>query len=171
MTTLLDEPLYLIGKIPNNDTIPGENAKPNRFVRISNERVAMNDWNGSSQTVETYSFPMDPSILKESLSITRSVDCEKQPYILITVQGRLSHITMQCWDHRPTRLYTVMRNLLGKREMPFQIMEMNPASTARFQQFAIAVAEQTGRTEIKEALTTLWATPSTTPLKTSSSMS
>ena len=171
MTTLLDEPLYLIGKIPNNDTIPGENAKPNRFVRISNERVAMNDWNGSSQTVETYSFPMEPSILKESLSITRGVDCEKQPYILITVQGRLSHITMQCWDHRPTRLYTIMRNLLGKREMPFQIMEMSPASTARFQQFAIAVAEQTGRTEIKEALTALWATPSTKPLKTSSSMS
>jgi len=163
MTTLLDEPLYLIGKIPNNDTIPGENAKPNRFVRISNERVAMNDWNGSSQTVETYSFPMEPSILKESLSITRDVDREKQPYTLITVQGRLSHITMQCWDHRPTRLYTVMRNLLGRREMPFQIVEMNPASTTRFQQFAIAVAEQTGHTEIKEALTALWATPSTTP--------
>ena len=171
MTTLLDEPLYLIGKIPNNDTIPGENANPNRFVRISNERVAMNDWDGLERTVKTHSFPMDPSILKESLSITRGVDCEKQPYILITVQGRLSHITMQCWDHRPTRLYTVMRNLLGRREMPFQIMEMNPASTARFQQFAIAVAEQTGRTEIKEALTTLWATSSMKPLKTSSSMS
>lgn len=165
MTTLLDEPLYLIGKIPNNDTIPGENAKPNRFVRISNERAAMNDWEWIEPNGRNVLLPHG-SLDTEGVTLDhprrRLREATLHPH---HGTGRLSHITMQCWDHRPTRLYTVMRNLLGKREMPFQIMEMSPASTARFQQFAIAVAEQTGRTEIKEALTALWATPSTTAIE------
>ena len=162
--SLLSEPLYLLGRIPNNDTIPGENADPERFVRIGTERVAMNDWEAATQKVKMYSFPMNPLMLKESLSITRGVDTAQQPYVLITIRGTYSNfMTMQCWDHRPERLHTIIRFAFSNHTMPFQIMEMNPDSTARFQQFAIAVAEQTDHAEIKEALTTLWATSSMTP--------
>ena len=174
MTTthnLLDESLYLSGKILANQ-IPGEEAKPARFVRITANRVSLNDWDSWNKAVKIYAFRRPPESDPFSIWISRDKSNDNKPYIMITVYGSDgAHITMQRWDHNLNHLYTLMRGLPDKWTLPMQIMEMNPASTARFQQFAIAVAEQTGRTDIKEALTTLWATPSTTPLKISSSTS
>ena len=167
MTTthnLLDKPLYLSGKILPDNKIPGEEASPNRFLRVTTDRVSLNDWDAWNKAVKIFAFKRPPESDPFSIWISRDRSNDNKPYIMITVYGNDgAHITMQRWDYNPSHLYTIMRGLPDKWTMPCQIMEMNPDSTARFQQFAIAVAEQTDHAEIKEALTTLWATSSTTP--------
>ena len=155
---LINGVLRFTGEVPDDARTQSERpGKLQRFVRLSDERISMNDWNPWTEKVEIYAFPFKPEMY--SYTILRGVDVLRQPYTIITVHGQGSHeLSMQVWDHRPQRLHTVLRGLDGKNglKLPFQIMTMTADSTLRLHKFARELALHTGRTDTHATLTQFW---------------
>ncbi len=155
---LINGALLFTGEVPDDARTQSERpGKLQRFVRLSDGRVSMNDWDPWTEKVETYAFPFKPEVY--SYTILRGVDVLRQPYTIVTVHGQGSHeLSLQLWDHRPQRLHTILRGLDGKNwlKLPFQIMTMSADSTLRFRKFALDLALHTGRTDTHAALAQLW---------------
>lgn len=153
---LFAKPLLLRGSAVS--LLAAVQQDPDRFLRIADTQVSLNDWDAWDGRVQVFRFARRP--LAHALYITRGVDCERQPYTLVGLTCPPEHgLHMQVWDHRPDRLYTTMQMPRGSLYAPFQILEMNAGSTTRFQRFALDLAAHTGRADLRAALTHLWSQP------------
>ncbi len=157
---LFTRPLLLCGRVVS--LLAAAAQDPDRFLRIADNHVALNDWDAWDGRVQIFRFARTP--FPHALYITRGVDGEQQPYTVVGLSSPPDYgLRMQVWDHRPNRLYTTMQMPRGSLYAPFQILDMDGASTARFQRFTLDLAAHTERTDLYAALSTLWSRPNVHP--------